>query len=280
MPHEIEAYGFLFNFYCWSIIALHSCVSSALQWSESATCICNSPRSWASFPSPLSHPVGHHRASSWAPVLYNRFPLAIYFTHGSAYMFMLLSQVVPPSFPLCVHKFVLYIQTFMGSQRVRHNLETEQQHWESLHPSNGVGISMRLISCWFLFSENSLPPSRWVAGNPVCCVSPWSLSYKRQTSGWSWAKWVLYPRHLKFGSGDSHMAEAGWVAIFCRREHGEQAKALYLGIKKKPMPRERQNSSQGDRTAEPLCLEFLTSDLEVSLLGMSPRNFLGSFSIQ
>ena len=32
--------------------------------------------------------------------------------------------------------------------------------------------------------------------------------------------------------------------------------------------------------AEPLCLEFLTSDLEVSLLGMSPRNFLGSFSIQ
>ena len=76
------------------------------------------------------------------------------------------------------------------------------------------------------------------------------------------------------------MAEVGGVSIFYQREHGEQAKALYLGIKKRPMPRERQNRSQGDLPAGPLCFEFLTSDLEVSLLGMSPRNFLGSFSIQ
>ena len=41
------------------------------------------------------------------------------------------------------------------------------------------------------------------------------------------------------------MAEVGGVSIFYQREHGEQAKALYLGIKKRPMPRERQNSSQG-----------------------------------
>ena len=243
-------------------------------------CIRNFPHSWASFPSPPSHPAGHHRASSLAPVLYNRFPLAIYFTHGSVYMFMLLSQLVPPSVFRSVSTSSFSTYRHSWRHRVRHNLETEQQHWESQYPSNGVGISMRLISCLFLFSENCLPPPRCVAGNPLCSMSPWSLSYKGQTSGWSWAKWVLYPRHLKFGSGDSHMAEVGGVSIFYRREHGEQAKALYLGIKKRPMPRERQNSSQGDLPAGPLCFEFLTSDLEVSLLGMSPRNFLGSFSIQ
>ena len=48
----------------------------------------------------------------------------------------------------------------------------------------------------------------------------------------------------------------------------------------RPVPRERQNSSQGDSPAGPLCVEFLTSDLEVSLLDRSSRDFLGSFSIQ
>ena len=33
-------------------------------------------------PYPHSSPLGHHRAASWAPMRYSRFPLAIYFTHG------------------------------------------------------------------------------------------------------------------------------------------------------------------------------------------------------
>ena len=45
------------------------------------------------------HPthLGHHRARAELPVLYSRFPLAIYFTHGSVYMSFLISQFVPPS---------------------------------------------------------------------------------------------------------------------------------------------------------------------------------------
>ena len=44
---------------------------------------------------PLPHPthLGHHRA----PVLYSRFPQAIYFTHGSVCMSNLISQFIPPS---------------------------------------------------------------------------------------------------------------------------------------------------------------------------------------
>ena len=179
---------------------------------------------------PHPHPAGHHRALGWAPVWYNRFPLALYFTHGSVYMFMLLSQLAPPSlFRSVSFSFSTYRRSW-GSQRIGHSLETEQQPWESLHPSNGVGISTRLISYWFLFFENCLPSPRWVAGSPVCSMWPWSLSYPDHypTRDAEWAKWVLSPRHLKFGSEDSHMAEAGGVAVFCRHEHREQQK-LILG---------------------------------------------------
>ena len=35
-------------------------------------------------------------------VLYSRFPLAVYFTHGSVYMSILISQFIPPPLPsLC-----------------------------------------------------------------------------------------------------------------------------------------------------------------------------------
>ena len=42
-------------------------------------------------------PLGHHRAPSWTPRLYNSFPLALYVTHGSVHMSMLFSQFFPPS---------------------------------------------------------------------------------------------------------------------------------------------------------------------------------------
>ena len=70
---------------------------SPLQESESAKCVHISPPSWASLHPPHLTRLGHLRALSWAPVLYSSFPLAIYFTHGSVYMSILISQFIPPS---------------------------------------------------------------------------------------------------------------------------------------------------------------------------------------
>ena len=49
-----------------------------------------------SSPKPPSH-LSRLSQSAELPVLYNSFPLAIYFTHDSVYMLMLLSQFAPPS---------------------------------------------------------------------------------------------------------------------------------------------------------------------------------------
>ena len=48
-----------------------------------------------SFLSLPSHPLGHHRALSWAP-WDSRFPLARYFMHGSVHASILFSQFVLP----------------------------------------------------------------------------------------------------------------------------------------------------------------------------------------
>ena len=66
-----------------------------------------SPPCWASVPpTPLyPTPLGHHRSLGWAPVLYSSFPLAIYFTHGSVYMSVLLFQFVSCH----VHKSIIYV---------------------------------------------------------------------------------------------------------------------------------------------------------------------------
>ena len=69
----------------------------------------NSLPFWASLPA-APHPptsLGHHRAK--LPTLYSSFPPAIYFTHAGAYISILLSQFVPPSFPHCAHKSLLNI---------------------------------------------------------------------------------------------------------------------------------------------------------------------------
>ena len=60
---------------------------------------------------PYPTPLGLHRApgcQAGLPVLYSSFPLAVYFTHGSVYMPVLLSQFIPPSPSPAVYKFVLY----------------------------------------------------------------------------------------------------------------------------------------------------------------------------
>ena len=47
--------------------------------------------------SPHSSSLGLHRELSWAPCAIEQFPLAIYSTHGSVYMAMLLSQFISSS---------------------------------------------------------------------------------------------------------------------------------------------------------------------------------------
>ena len=82
---------------------------SATNQHESAIGIHMSPPSWTSLP-PLSlTPLGCHRASTsfGFPVTYNKFPLAICFTHGNIYVSMLLSQIIPPSSSPTVQKSVL-----------------------------------------------------------------------------------------------------------------------------------------------------------------------------
>ena len=44
-----------------------------------------------------SHPLGHHRASGWAPCVSRQLPTAVCFMHDTVYMSVLLSQLIPPS---------------------------------------------------------------------------------------------------------------------------------------------------------------------------------------
>ena len=88
---------------------------SAVQWCRSAIGIHVSPPSWASLHPPT--PLCHHRAADWVScvILYNSFSPAIFFTHESAYMSMLLSLFIPLLLPvLCpqVHSLYLCLHSF------------------------------------------------------------------------------------------------------------------------------------------------------------------------
>ena len=61
-------------------------------------CVHVSTPSWTFFPAP-SHPS---RSSRALPLLYCKFPLAIYFTRSSACMSILISQFIPPLLPQCL----------------------------------------------------------------------------------------------------------------------------------------------------------------------------------
>ena len=69
---------------------------SDVQFNESSKYICISPLSWTYLPSLTSHPSRSSQLAEF-PVLYNRSPLVICFTHGSVYMSILISQFIPPS---------------------------------------------------------------------------------------------------------------------------------------------------------------------------------------
>ena len=95
--------------YNWFTVLL---VSTVLQC-ESATCTQISPPSRASLQlhAPPPRQVITERGAEF-PVLYNSFPSAIYFTHGSVYMSILCYQFISPScscpFPCpCHHSLCL-----------------------------------------------------------------------------------------------------------------------------------------------------------------------------
>ena len=77
-------------------------------------------------PTPLRSPtlLDHHRALAELPVLYSSFTLASYFTCGSAYMSMLLSQFVPPfPLPVSTSPFATFASLFLPCKYIH------QHHW-------------------------------------------------------------------------------------------------------------------------------------------------------
>ena len=100
---------------------------SAVQRQESALSIHAPPPSWAALTPSHPTPQGHHRAPGWAPCAPRGFPLAIYFTHSSIYIYtqtymcvctyvcQWCSQFVPPSpspTVLTVYSLPLHLYSF------------------------------------------------------------------------------------------------------------------------------------------------------------------------
>ena len=93
-------------FLSWTIITLQCCVNFCCI----AMCV---NYTYISPILPISTPLGHHRAPSWAPCVTKQLPTS-YFTHDNIYMSTLLSQSFPPFLlpqgpqlcSLCLHLFL------------------------------------------------------------------------------------------------------------------------------------------------------------------------------
>jgi len=93
----------------WRIIAFSVVLVSDIHQHESAIGLYMSSPSWTSLltpPFPLL--LGCHRALFEFPESHSKFPLAIYFTHGSVYVSMLLSPFIPPTHNSSKNKVLIW----------------------------------------------------------------------------------------------------------------------------------------------------------------------------
>ena len=114
---------FLEKLFNWRIIALQFCVdfcSTTAQRSHNSVCVCVcryiyiSPPSWAFLPLiPCPNFLGHSECQAGFPVLYGSFPLAMYFTYGSVYMWYYFLNLPQPFLPpLCPQVHSLHLRLY------------------------------------------------------------------------------------------------------------------------------------------------------------------------
>ena len=67
-----------------------------------------------------SHPLGHHRATSWAPCAIQQLPLAVCFTHGSVCTSSPISQMMPrsPSPTVPTHLLTMSMSLFLLCKQI------------------------------------------------------------------------------------------------------------------------------------------------------------------
>ena len=112
-------FSFFVLFY-WSIVALQCYVSFCCTMKGSSYTYTYISPSWTSLPPPpipLIQVITEHQAE--LPVLYSRFPLASYITHGSVYMSILISQFIPsPLLPMSTCLFSTSTSLFLPCKQV------------------------------------------------------------------------------------------------------------------------------------------------------------------
>ena len=134
-----------------------------------------------SLPLTSPHPthLGHHRAPSWAPCAYSRFPLFHYFTHGNVSMSILISQFISlcPSSPMATYPFsvlCLYFCLQIGSSvpffYILHIWVNKQY----------LFFSDLLHSVRQTHSPSACLPSHF--SHVPLCATPWTAAYQASPS--------------------------------------------------------------------------------------------------
>ena len=157
---------------------------SVIHQHESPTGIHFPPSSWIPIPSPSPpHPSGLSQSTGLNSICHTkRFPLAVYFTYGSAYVSMLFCQLVPPSPSPAVSTSLFSMSVFplLFCKQVHHSIFLDSMflfsHWvksDSLwhHGPQHVQASLSLTISWrlskFMSIASVIPSSRFILWCPL-----------------------------------------------------------------------------------------------------------------